>query len=343
MTLVKLMSEPEYREVQAVSYSMLSGVSKSPASLINTTRLSTPSLTYGSAVDTLCFDGEEVFKQKFIINSAASPSKVVEEIVREVITVVVQQKGSIQGTLDDYDDLILSIGRAKKYGDGWKDETIIRKVKDEAGRDLFEFLKEADGKLILDTLEYQNVINTVNTLYTHEFSRKWLTVNDDEEIVFQFPVFWKYKGVNCKCLFDIIKVDHKNKVIYPVDLKTTYDHVLGFPYNYIKWSYVIQSSFYSESLKYFKLEYPEFFDYRIDYFRFLVVSSQDPFKPLVYATTDVDLTVGKFGGYLKSNGGYIKGFDQLITDMEWHLNERKFDYPKEVYDKNGELTFDVFG
>ena len=342
MALEKIMTEPEYREVSAISYSMLSGVSKTPASLLNKMKLDTPSLTYGSAVDTLCFDGEKVFNEKFIINSGNSPSKQVELIVKDIMSNIVNANGSLIGTLDDYDDLILSIAQAQQYGKGWKDETIIRKIKDEGGREVFQFSIESFGKKVLDTIQYNNVLNSRQTLFTHPFSKEWFNVNNDEQILFQFPILWKYKGKPCKSLFDIIKINHKDKIIYPVDLKTSYDHVLGFPYNYIKWCYPLQSSFYSEGLKYWKLENPQFIDYRIDYFRFCIISSQDPFKPLVYKTTDDDLWAGKHGGFIKRNGNHFKGFDQLIDDMEWHLENMLYDYPREVYEKQGELALNVF-
>lgn len=342
MGLVKLMTEPEYRQVNAVSYSMLSGVSKTPASLLNTTKFETASLTYGSAVDTLAFDGEEVFKSKFAVNSCASPSDIIEKIVKEIIVLVKESKGSLDGTLDEYDDLILSVAKAKEYGKGWHDPTVLRKVKDEGGRDLFAFVQENENKLILDTLQYQNVINSVHTLYTHEFCSKWLNAGDDEEVVFQFPILWTYKGIPCKSLFDIIKIDHKNKVIYPVDLKTSYDHVLGFPKNFLKWNYSLQASFYSDALVYYKLQNKDLFTYRIEPFRFIIISSQDPMKPLVYKTTEMDLWVGKHGGKIKGTGEYVRGYEQLIEDMQWHQGNNLYDYPRHVYEVSGELLLDVF-
>lgn len=239
MGLKRIMTEPEYRQVEAISYSMLAGVDKTPASLVNTQKFSTASLVYGSAVDTLAFDGEDVFKEKFIVNSDKSPSKIIQSIVDDVIAEVVLQKGSLEGDIDDYDSLILNIAEAKDYGKGWHNPTILRKVKDEGGRDYFNFTKETDGKLILDSFEYQKVINSVNTLFTHPFTRHW--INEDMEsgyeVVYQFPILWIYNGRKCKSLFDIIGFDHANKIIFPIDLKTSYDHVLGFPKNFIKWKY----------------------------------------------------------------------------------------------------------
>lgn len=343
MALERKMTEPEYRQLEAISYSKLSGVDKTPASLLNHEPLDTPSITYGSAVDVLAFDGEEEFNSKFLINSGATATKVVEKTVSDLMKVVIEEKGELIGKIDDYDKRLLGIARANEYGaPNWKDETIIRKLKDEGGRELWDFEKIKNGRKILDTLQWQNVRNSVHVLYTHDFTSKWFTANEDEELYFQLPVIWKYKGVDCKSLFDIIKIDHKNKIIYPVDLKTSYDHVLAFPSNFIKWKYYIQSAFYTEAVRYLKLEHKELFDYRIDNFRFVIISSQDPFRPLVYKTTDEDLYAGKHGGYIKKWDDNVRGFDQLIDDMNWHLQNNLYDYPKYVYESGGELSLNVF-
>lgn len=336
------MTEPEYRQVSAISYSKLSGVSKSPASLLSDGNFDTPSLVYGSAVDTLTFDGEEEFLNKFAINSGESPSKIVEKITREVMAVILQTYGEYKDTLDDYDDIILEVAKANEYGKGWHNPTILRKIKEEGGSSLYSFTIENEGKRILDTLEWQNVRNSANTLFTHDFTSKWLMADEGEEVLFQFPILWTYKGKPCKSLFDIIKIDHTNKVIYPVDLKTSYDHVLGFPKNFIKWCYYLQASFYTEALKYYKLQYPELLNYRIANFRFIILSSQDPFKPLVYKTTAEDLHAGKYGGIIKMYNDAIRGFDGLIDDMQWHTENQKYDYPKAIYEKDGELYLGVF-
>lgn len=342
MELVKLMSEPEYRKVPAISYSMLSGVDKTPASLINTEKPESTALTYGSAVDTYVFDGEEEFKKKFTVNTGESPSWKVEQIMQDIMKTITIKEGELKGNLNDYDKLIITTALAHEYGKGWKPDTVLRKIKEEGGNDLFEFTRDNQGKQILSSDQYENVLNSANTLFTHDFSRQWITADEDEEIIYQFPIIWEVNEKPCKSLFDIIKIDHKNKIIYPVDLKTTGDHVLNFPTNFIKWKYYLQASFYSDALAYFIKNNEKLSDYTIDKFRFLIISSNDARKPLVYETTERDLYVGKHGGTLKYNNREIKGYLQIIDNMVWHLNNQYFDYPKDIYDNNGMVTLDLF-
>ena len=104
----------------------------------------------------------------------------------------------------------------------------------------------------------------------------------------------------------------------------------------------LQAAFYSESLKYLKLQYPELFTYRVENFRFVVVSSQDPFRPLVYKTSDVDLYAGKYGGKLQKYNEEVRGFDQLIEDMLWHVETSNYNYPRNIYELGGEVELNVF-
>jgi hypothetical protein len=95
-------------------------------------------------------------------------------------------------------------------------------------------------------------------------------------------------------------------------------------------------------LKYWKLEHKWLFNYRVENFRFIVVSSTDPYKPLVYKCTEEDLYAGRYGGKLKYNDEYQKGFDQLIDDMQWHIETNNYSYPREIYELDGEVPLSIF-
>lgn len=348
--LERKFTEPEYRLLPYISYSKLAGVDKNPANLLSDGMKLTKSLIYGSAVDCLAFDGEDRFWEKYALLDYKGPSDKIVEIIDSVFEqYMVLKQGSFlfseevtdlsKSTI--LDETILNTARGLEYGaSNWKDETIIKKVKEEGGT-YFNFLKQNEGKQMLDAWMYERARNSVHTLFNHEFTKQYFNEEEGVDIYFQYPLIWKYNGLDCKCLFDILIIDHNKKVIKPVDLKTTYDDVLLFPQNYVKWRYVIQSSFYTKSIQYLKLQYPELLSYNTEFFKFVVISSQDSRRPLVYQTTDVDLYVGEFGGKL-TDGTKVKGYKQLITDLMWHEESQIYDFPKEVYDNKGHLTFDVF-
>ena len=45
----------------------------------------------------------------------------------------------------------------------------------------------------------------------------------------------------------LLLTDHKEKAIYPIDLKTTGKSVLNFRSAFMQWKYYLQASFYMES------------------------------------------------------------------------------------------------
>lgn len=342
----KSMTEPEYRALPYLSYSMLAGVDKNPSNILNTEFKQTKSLLYGSVVDCLLFDGEEEFRKKYAIMDYDGPTDIVKEVVDQVYEKYIESKDSFlfnkNAKLKDLYDLVLQTARQLDYGGkNWKDDTIVSKIVNEGGSDYFDFLKLNIDKTMIDAWMYERAINSVYTLQNNDISKSYLTQKEGIEIQYQFPIIWNYDGEKCKSLLDILFIDHNTKTIIPVDLKTTYDDVLEFPKNYLKWKYYIQAAFYTKAVHYLKLQYKHLFDYKVESFRFMVISSNDTKRPLIWLTNEKDLVAGELGGVLK-DGTKVRGFKDLINDYKWHKEHDLYSYPREVYDKIGHLELDVF-
>jgi hypothetical protein len=56
-------------------------------------------------------------------------------------------------------------------------------------------------------------------------------------------------NVDYRCMFDEIIIDHNNKTIQPVDLKTSFKKEYDFYKSFIEWSYNIQCRLYVRILK----------------------------------------------------------------------------------------------
>jgi hypothetical protein len=339
----RIMTEPEYRQVDAISYSMLAGVDKTPASLINKEKLESDGITYGSAVDCYLFDGEKVFKEKFCILDD-KPTGKAPEIIDDVYILAKNKANDftpISHNLEDYKEEILATAKAMNFGQTWNESTLLNKILTKEGNAYFVSLIESTNKLVLDVLTYERVVNTCNILRRHEFSCNIFAVEEEVETHFQFAIIWYIRNKKCKSLLDVLKIDHKNKIIYPIDLKTTYDHILGFEKNYIKFRYPIQESFYTDAVHYWKNNIAVHLkDYEVAPFEFVIVQNINFAKPLIYTSTQASYNVGKFGG--KYKGKKVKGYLELIGDRDWHLENQKFDYPKEIYDNNGRVRLNVF-
>lgn len=344
----KLMNEPEYRLVDAISYSELAGVDKTPANIITKHKLDSDGIKFGSALDTYIFDGEEDFKKKFVIMTEKLPSPIIKSIIDGVFTIANNNLGFAEElkSLEDYKDYILMEAKAKEYGaSNWKDDTIVNKITTDGGKDYFDLLVRACNRSILDSFTFEQILNSTNTLLTHEFTKDKFSKKEGCDIFYQFPIFWEYtntegKVYKCKSLLDILEIDWNNKIIYPRDLKSMGDHVLSFGYgNYMKFRYFLQESYYTDAVHWFKNNTPELKDFEVAPFEFIVISSQDYSRPLVYKGTQDTYNVGRFGGIIQ--GREVKGYEQLIFERDWHIENDKYSFPYEIYKNNGEIKLSL--
>lgn len=352
MSLERLMSEPEYRALPHISYSKLSGLDNNPASLLSSGMDMTDPLIYGSAVDTLVFDGREEFDKKFTTITCRKPGykalPIIEGLLKEVEDSL-KLGDEVDPDISAYDSKLLEMGRAAEYGGAnWGDDAILRNLKKE-GEEYFETLVKSRGKLILSPEQYEYCINSVHTLQTHEFTKDYFnTSKEGVDVYFQFPIVWEYTTaqgtmIHCKSLLDILIIDHNEKIIKPIDLKTTGKSVLSFSHSFVEWKYYLQAAFYTEAVRYLSDKlYPELSDYKIDLFKFVVISSKNPLKPLAFQITEETLLAGQKGGVIKGTDVEVKGYEQLIVDMQWHYDTNNFQYPKHIYDSQGLLKLDIF-
>ena len=69
---------------------------------------------------------------------------------------------------------------------------------------------------------------------------------------------------------DLIVVDHKNKIIYPCDLKTSSHKEYDFYLSYIQWKYYEQSKLYYRTIR-ANMDRDEYFkDFKLANYRFIV-------------------------------------------------------------------------
>lgn len=353
MSIERKYTEPEYRQLPCISYSQLSSLDSYPASLVNTTPMEmTDPLIYGSAVDCLAFDGREVFDEKFAVLGQEKPSWMLEKVLKGVINEIQVTHDEltdppISADLSKYSNVILGVAKSVEYGKGWKPETIVRKTIEGCG-ELYRSTIENMGKHALSPQQYEYVENSVNTLFTHEFTAKYFNAEEGQEIYYQLPIIWEYEDedteqiIHCKSLLDILLIDHNTKTIYPIDLKTTGKSVYAFDKSFVEWKYYLQASFYTDAVHHLcKEQYPEYADYKIALFKFVVISSKNPRRPLAFQITESVLNAGRYGAESKEHPKYDKrGYYQLIKDMNWHLDNQKFDYPRDIYEKDGLIILD---
>jgi hypothetical protein len=119
----------------------------------------------------------------------------------------------------------------------------------------------------------------------------------DLTVYYQFPIYFEYRGVNCKALLDMVFVyrteEGKITVVVGVDLKTMNGNTFYFPSSVRARRYDIQAAWYTLALhKHFAV--PDGSDV-IKPFQFVVESTSYQGKPLNFIVDSSLLNMGRFG------------------------------------------------
>lgn len=149
-------------------------------------------------------------------------------------------------------------------------------------------------------------------------------VKGDIKTFNEFAIYWDYpieyegERVKCKSLIDRLVVDHENKKVTIVDLKTT--SVLGDMSSTIEdRNYYRQLAFYRLAVQHSNL-IPN--DYEIEAY-IVSVNTQDPFECRVYKLTDAE--------YQKQ----LLEINTLMEQVSWHWFTNQWDYSRTYYEGDG--------
>ena len=290
-------SEDVYRRDSALSYSTLAKHEREGLNNLNTLfdKVETPSLIFGSAVDSIITGGEEEFNNRFIV--AEFPS-VPDSIVKIIKVLFSQYKDTYNTILSIPDKDIIRETEVLGYQLNWKPETRAKVIK-EKGVDYYNLLYIAGDKTILTTQTYQDVYNAVKALKESEATKVYFATDnpfDDIERFYQLKFKASLVGINYRCMMDLALVDHKKKVIIPCDLKTSSHYEWDFYKSFNEWRYDIQARLYWRILRYNMDKDDYFKDFTLTDYHFIVVNKKS-LTPLVwefpYTTTQGDITIGK--------------------------------------------------
>lgn len=274
--------EEAYRADPALSYSTLAKFKRSGFNELNHLfdKVESPSLTFGSAVDSIITGGEEEFNQRFLVAEFPSVRDSILPIVRDLFA-------SLHGTYRTLsaipDKIVIEYAARYNYQNNWKPETRSKVIKEEAS-EYYNLLYIAGDKTILDTKTYQDVCNSVDALKNSPSTRMYFKDNNPWENIerfYQLKFKARLNGIEYRCMADLIVVDHEHKIIYPIDLKTSFKSEWDFYKSFLDWDYHIQARLYWRIIRSVLDKDPVFKDYKLADYRFIVVN-KTTLKPLVW-------------------------------------------------------------
>lgn len=120
--------------------------------------------------------------------------------------------------------------------------------------DYVKYLRISSTKNVISFADLNMLKNIKSNLKNHIAANTLLWPTDEVEEHNEFHINWEHNGVKCKSLLDRVVIDHSNKVVTLIDLKTTAD-AFNFKHSVEEYDYYRQIEFYFEALAwYFKNE-----------------------------------------------------------------------------------------
>lgn len=328
--------EPTYRADPALSYSTLSkyereGRFNSLPTLFD--KIETPSLTFGSMVDTLITGSEEEFREQFIVIDDPGISDSLKEIT-QILYSLHKEDGRRFEELEDEE--LARVGKECNYYAGDKYASYRVKQIKENCKPYYNTLCIAEGKKIVSTEDVEDARRSVHALKTCERTAFYFADNDPFDTTiqrfYQLKFKHRFEGVDYRCMMDLAVVDNEKKTIQPVDLKTSSHNEWEFPKSFQQWLYVIQARLYWRILRAVMNEDPVFKEYKLLPYKFIVVNRKNC-KPMAW---DFPLTEAVGEIKITAPSGYVITWrDPFVIgkELRYYL-DNNLELPIEANDTN---------
>ena len=310
--------EKVYRDDPALSYSILAKYEREGFEHLDTLfdRVESPSLLFGSIVDTLVTDGEKAFEEQYYVSDIPSLKPSVEPVVKKVYELFHNSYTNIN---DIPDSDLLPIISEFGYQPNWKAETRCKVIRQE-GASYYQTMFMAGDKTIVPQNVYNKAFACVRALKDSPQTAKYFCDNDpfsDVERYYQLKFKGSLGGVEYRNMADLIVVDHNNKRVIPCDLKTSSHREYDFPKSFLQWRYDIQGRLYWRLIRQVMDNDDYFKDFDLDAYRFIVVNNIDNPIPLVW---EFDQTC--VFGTIEMAGRKFRDPQEIGEELTHYLKER---------------------
>lgn len=288
-------TEEEYRNNGRFHYSDIAGyIRKGFSYLMAPEKEESESLTFGSLVDCLVTQGMDEFEKRYCVLQDFGLSENQKLVTAKLIMLGYKNIESIDPSV--ILEVLDQVGLYKNY----KTETKVAKIIEECSG-YFNFLVGNLGKTAVDFQVYQDAIDVANKVLTSVQSKEFFC-NEGENIdrFYQLKFDGNVDGIPVSCMTDALYVDHNEKKVWIIDLKTTCaSYEWEFPKAFVKWRYDCQAKLYSTIIRQAMDSDDEYKDYKLEGFVFVYVSRQNK-TPLIWTfeknLDDEDIVIERRNG-----------------------------------------------
>lgn len=230
------------------------------------------------------------------------------------------------------EDNILLKSYEAAYNNNKSKEKKIQEAKElvELYQNYIEYFRNKDSKKVISFADFNMLKAIKKNMEDHKKANELLFKYPETfEVHNEFHINWEYPNAStlgdlpCKSLLDRVMIDHTNKKIILVDIKTTAD-VYNFKHSIEEFDYCRQLAYYWLAIHWYfknelKLNIEEY-----EYETYIVaVQSHDGYEVRVF----------KFNP--KTIEERLVTIDYAIKRIAWHKNNNLWDHMKEYYDEDG--------
>lgn len=282
-------------------------------------------LDKGTMIHEYILQPEEFWKDYIILDFAVPKVKQQKDLLE------FYANAKMVDPLASEDDILL-MSYNSAYSNNKSIDKRIQEAKElvELYQNYIEYFRNKDSKKVISFADL-NMLKAIKKNMEEHKKANELLFNYPEtfEVHNEFHINWEYPNASslgdlpCKSLLDRVMIDHTNKKIILVDIKTTAD-VYNFKHSVEEFDYCRQLAYYWLAIHWYfknelKLNIEEY-----EYETYIVaVQSHDGYEVRVF----------KFNP--KAIEERLVTIDYAIKRIAWHKNNNLWDHMKEYYDEDG--------
>jgi hypothetical protein len=286
----------EYNEHQSINQSRLKKLlgAEDPRTFLMDIELKSQSLTIGSLVDCLLTSPDEFPIDYYVSQLESLPSDTIQAILQETLNSI-SLDATTSDNLENHRSYMVTGQTFSAYQPNWKLETKIAKVI-EQGSELFKEMIVSRGRTIISRDDWDLANIVANSIKNNSTVGGFIThVDENIQLLFQHPIYFKVNGIECKALLDVLRIDHAKKNVQIIDIKTMSGATLEFPNNVQSYKYDLQMAFYYLAVQSLtSMPNGPIHNYNIEC-AFIVESTTNVGHPLMYFCTKDFINLGLYG------------------------------------------------
>lgn len=282
-------------------------------------------LDKGTMIHEYILQPEEFWKDYIILDFAVPKVKQQKDLLE------FYANAKMVDPLASEDDILL-MSYNSAYSNNKSIDKRIQEAKElvELYQNYIEYFKNKDSKKVISFADLNMLKAIKKNMEDHKKANELLFKYPETfEVHNEFHINWEYPNASslgdlpCKSLLDRVMIDHTNKKIILVDIKTTAD-VYNFKHSVEEFDYCRQLAYYWLAIHWYfknelKLNIEEY-----EYETYIVaVQSHDGYEVRVF----------KFNS--KAIEERLVTTDYAIKRIAWHKDNNLWDHMKEYYDEDG--------